>query len=235
MPRGEIMNKPVIKAKNLTKIYNPGQPNEVAALKDATLEIHAGESVIIEGPSGSGKSTLLSLLGVLDRPSQGQVLIDDEAVERLSDFWMSKLRREKIGFIYQRFNLIAGLKAWENVGYPLIPVGVPRKERRERSCALLERLGIGHRVEHSVEEISGGEAQRVSIARALINSPQIIFADEPSSNIDLATMEGVLEIFNELRDEGKTMVLSTNDPFMSDFGKKTITLRDGRLEDIVEK
>ena len=229
------MGEPVITAKNLTKIYNPGQPNEVFALRDASLEILRGESVIIEGPSGSGKSTLLSLLGVLDRPSQGQVLIEDEAVERLSDFWMSKLRREKIGFIYQRFNLIAGLKVWENVGYPLIPVGVPRRERRERACALLERLGIGHRVEHRVEEISGGEAQRVSIARALINGPQIIFADEPSSNIDLATMEGVLEIFNELKEEGKTLVLSTNDPFMSDFGKKTITLRDGRLEDIVEK
>jgi ABC-type lipoprotein export system ATPase subunit len=229
------MGEPVIKAKNLTKIYNPGQPNEVIALQDATLEILAGESVIIEGPSGSGKTTLLSLLGVLDRPSQGQVLIEDEAVERLSDFWMSKLRREKIGFIYQRFNLIAGLKAWENVGYPLIPAGIPRRERRERACELLERLGIGHRVEHRVEEISGGEAQRVSIARALINGPQIIFADEPSSNIDLATMEGVLEIFNELKEEGKTLVLSTNDPFMSDFGKKTIMLRDGRLEDIVEK
>ena len=229
------MGEPVIKAKNLSKIYNPGRPNEVIALQGASLEIQPGESVIIEGPSGSGKSTLLSLLGVLDRPSQGQVLIEDEAVERLSDFWMSKLRREKIGFIYQRFNLIAGLKAWENVGYPLIPVGIPRKERRERACALLERLGIGHRVEHSVEEISGGEAQRVCIARALINSPQIIFADEPSSNIDMATMEGVLEIFNELKEEGKTLVLSTNDPFMSDFGKKTITLRDGRLEDIVEK
>jgi ABC-type lipoprotein export system ATPase subunit len=229
------MGEPVIKAKNLTKIYNPGQPNEVIALQDATLEILAGESVIIEGPSGSGKTTLLSLLGVLDRPSQGQVLIEDEAVERLSDFWMSKLRREKIGFIYQRFNLIAGLKAWENVGYPLIPAGIPRRERRERACELLERLGIGHRVEHRVEEISGGEAQRVSIARALINGPQIIFADEPSSNIDLATMEGVLEIFNELKEEGKTLVLSTNDPFMSDFGKKTITLRDGRIEDIVEK
>ena len=229
------MDEPVITAKNLTKIYNPGQPNEVFALRDASLEILRGESVIIEGPSGSGKSTLLSLLGVLDRPSQGQVLIEDEAVERLSDFWMSKLRREKIGFIYQRFNLIAGLKVWENVGYPLIPVGVPRRERRERACALLERLGIGHRVEHRVEEISGGEAQRVSIARALINGPEIIFADEPSSNIDLATMEGVLEIFNELKEEGKTLVLSTNDPFMGDFGKKTITLRDGRLEDIVEK
>jgi ABC-type lipoprotein export system ATPase subunit len=225
----------VIKAESLTKIYNPGQANEVVALKDASLEILAGESVIIEGPSGSGKSTLLSLLGVLDRPSQGRVMIEDQAVERLSDFWMSKLRREKIGFIYQRFNLIAGLKAWENVGYPLIPMGVARKERRERACALLERLGIGHRVEHSVEEISGGEAQRVSIARALINSPQIIFADEPSSNIDLATMEGVLEIFNELKEEGKTLVLSTNDPFMSGFGKKKITLRDGSLEDIVDK
>ena len=229
------MGKPVIKAKNLTKIYNPGRPNEVIALQGASLEIQPGESVIIEGPSGSGKSTLLSLLGVLDRPSQGQVMIEDEAVERLSDFWMSKLRREKIGFIYQRFNLIAGLKAWENVGYPLIPAGVPRRERRERACALLERLGIGHRVEHSVEEISGGEAQRVSIARALINSPQIIFADEPSSNIDLATMEGVLEIFNELKEEGKTLVLSTNDPFLGDFGKKMITLRDGRIEDIVAK
>ena len=229
------MGEALIRAKNLTKIYNAGQPSEVVALREASLEIQRGESVIIEGPSGSGKSTLLTLLGVLDRPSEGEVLIDGEAVERLSDYWMSKMRREKIGFIYQRFNLIPGLKAWENVGYPLIPVGVARAERRERACALLERLGVGHRVEHRVEEISGGEAQRVGIARALINGPQIIFADEPSSNIDLATMEGVLKIFNELREEGKTLVLSTNDPFMSDFGNKTIKLRDGRLEDIVEK
>ena len=223
------MGKPVIEAKNLTKIYNSGKPNEVFALKEANLEIGQGESIIIEGPSGSGKSTLLSLLGVLDRPTEGQVIIDGEAVERLSDHWMSRLRREKIGFIYQNFNLIPGLKAWENVGYPLIPLGVARKERRERACDLLQRLGIGHRVEHRVDEISGGEAQRVSIARALINGPQIIFADEPSSNIDLATMEGVLRIFMDLKEEGKTLVISTNDPFMTDSGDRIIKLSDGEI------
>ena len=219
----------LIAAKGLTKIYNPDQANEVSALKDANLKIERGESVIIEGPSGSGKSTLLSLLGALDRPTKGQVFIEGEEVARLSDFWMSKLRREKMGFIYQRFNLIPGLKTWENVSYPLIPLGTHRKERQRRACSLLERLGLGHRTEHRVDEISGGEAQRVSIARALINDPQIIFADEPSSNIDLATMEGVLRIFMDLKEEGKTLVISTNDPFMSDSGDKTIKLIDGKI------
>ena len=223
------MENALIATKNLSKTYNPGQPNEVFALKDANLEIKQGESVIIEGPSGSGKSTLLSLLGALDRPTRGQVFIEGEEVARLSDFWMSKLRREKIGFIYQRFNLIPGLKTWENVGYPLIPLGAHWKERRRRACSLLERLGLGHRTEHRVGEISGGEAQRVSIARALINEPQIIFADEPSSNIDLATMEGVLRIFVDLKEEGKTLVISTNDPFMTDFGDKIIKLIDGEI------
>ena len=229
------MGNTLIAAKNLTKAYNPGKPNEVFALKDANLEIERGESVIIEGPSGSGKSTLLSLLGALDRPTRGQVFIEGEEVARLSDFWMSKLRREKIGFIYQRFNLIPGLKSWENVGYPLIPLGSHWNERRRRACSLLERLGLGHRTEHRVGEISGGEAQRVSIARALINGPQIIFADEPSSNIDLATMEGVLRIFMDLKEEGKTLVISTNDPFMTDSGDKIIKLIDGTLDEIIER
>ncbi len=223
------MGDVLIAARGLSKTYNPGRANEVSALKDANLEIERGESVIIEGPSGSGKSTLLSLLGALDRPTKGQVFIEGEEVARLSDFWMSKLRREKIGFIYQRFNLIPGLKTWENVGYPLIPLGTHRKERRRRACSLLERLGLGHRTEHRVDEISGGEAQRVSIARALINEPQIIFADEPSSNIDRSTMEGVLRIFMDLKEEGKTLVISTNDPFMSDSGDRTIKLIDGKI------
>ncbi len=229
------MAEALIVARDLTKIYNPGRPNEVSAIREATLEIDRGESVIIEGPSGSGKSTLLSLLGALDRPTRGRVFIEGEEVERLSDFWMSKLRREKIGFIYQRFNLIPGLKAWENVAYPLIPGGVHWKERRRRACSLLERLGLGHRAEHRVEEISGGETQRTCIARALINGPQIIFADEPSSNIDLETMAGVLEIFNGLKAEGKTMVVSTNDPFLMDFGTKVIRLRDGTVHEILER
>ena len=229
------MVEDLIVARDLTKIYNPGRPNEVSALRGANLEIGQGESVIIEGPSGSGKSTLLSLLGALDRPTRGQVFIEGEEVERLSDFWMSKLRREKIGFIYQRFNLIPGLKAWENVGYPLIALGVNWKERRRKACSLLERLGLGHRTEHRVEEISGGETQRTCIARALINGPQIIFADEPSSNIDSETMDGVLKIFNDLKAEGKTMVVSTNDPFLMDFGSKVIGLRDGLVHEVLER
>jgi putative ABC transport system ATP-binding protein len=223
-----------IAVQNLSKIYNSGRPDQVNAIKDVSLEIERGESVIIEGPSGSGKSTLMSLLGALDRPTEGKISIDGEEVGRLSDFWMSKLRREKIGFIYQRFNLISGLKTWENVGYPLIPLGIHWKERRRRACSLLEQLGLGHRLEHRVEEISGGEAQRVCIARALVNGPEIIFADEPSSNIDQVTMEGVLKIFNDLRVEGKTLVISTNDPFMTDFGSKVIRLGDGKLREIIK-
>jgi putative ABC transport system ATP-binding protein len=228
------MVEAAIAVQNLSKIYNSGRPDQVNAIKDVSLEIERGETVIIEGPSGSGKSTLMSLLGALDRPTEGKISIDGEEVGRLSDFWMSKLRREKIGFIYQRFNLISGLKTWENVGYPLIPLGIHRKERRRRACSLLERLGLGHRLEHRVEEISGGEAQRVCIARALVNGPEIIFADEPSSNIDRVTMEGVLKIFNDLRAEGKTLVISTNDPFMTDFGSKVIKLSDGKLREIIK-
>ncbi len=227
------MAEPLIIAEGLSKVYNPGRANEVSALRDVSLAIESGESVIIEGPSGSGKSTLLSLLGALDRPTRGRVFIDGEEVGRLSDFWMSRLRREKVGFIYQQFNLVAGLRAWENVGYPLIPSGVPWRERRRRACSLLGSLGLGHRAEHRAEELSGGEAQRACIARALINGPQIIFADEPSSNIDLETMEGVVEIFRRLREEGRTLLVSTNDPFLMDFGSKTVRLRNGSVHEIV--
>jgi len=225
----------IIKTEKVSKIYNPGKPNEVRAMIDMSMEIPRGSSVVINGPSGSGKTTLLSLIGTLDRPTRGKVFIEGDDVSRLSDFRLSRLRREKMGFVYQLFNLIPRLEVWENVGYPLIPLGIGRKERRRKALELLEKLGVGHRADHVVGEISVGEQQRVCIARALINDPEVLIADEPSSSIDTQTAREVLDIFRKLIKEGKTLIVATHDPLMSTIGEKVVRIRDGRVMKIEER
>lgn len=224
--------EPIIKTESLSKWYNSGRTNEVRAVEGVSLEILENQSVVLYGPSGSGKTTLLSLMGTIDRPTAGKIFLQGRDVTQFSDLELSRIRREMIGFVFQSFNLFSGLSAWENVSYPLVPMGVNASERFERAKTLLERLGLGDRLHHSPEELSGGEQQRVAIARALINNPQILIADEPTSNIDADSIERLLEILAELKKEGKTIIVSSHDPIFKSHGDVLFSLDRGRLEGI---
>lgn len=222
----------IIETENLSKWYNVGRTDEVRAVENISLEILQNQGVVLYGPSGSGKTTLLSLMGTIDRPTAGKIFLQGRDVTQFSDLELSRIRREMIGFVFQSFNLFSGFSAWENVSYPLVPMGVNTSERFERAKTLLERLGLGDRLHHSPEELSGGEQQRVAIARALINNPQILIADEPTSNIDADSIERLLEILAELKTEGKTIIVSSHDPIFKSHGDVLFSLDRGRLEGI---
>jgi putative ABC transport system ATP-binding protein len=223
---------PILKTEDVSKWYNIGRSDEVRAVDKISLEIMQNQSVILYGPSGSGKTTLLGLMGTIDRPTGGRILLNSKNITRFSDLELSRIRRETIGFVFQSFNLFSGISAWENVSHPLIPIGVSAKRRFERATTLLERLGLQDRVYHSPEELSGGEQQRVAIARALINNPQILIADEPTSNIDADAVEMLLEILAELKKEGKTIIISSHDPVFRKHGDVHFNLDRGRLGEI---
>jgi putative ABC transport system ATP-binding protein len=216
----------------VSKWYNPGKTDEVRAVEDISIEIQKNQSVVLYGPSGSGKTTLLSLIGTIDRPTGGKVFLHGRNITQFSDLELSRVRRETIGIVFQSFNLFSGLSAWENVSYPLVPIGIGTKERFEQAKTLLERLGLGDRLYHSPEELSGGQQQRVAIARALINKPQILIADEPTSNIDADSIERLLEILAELQEEGKTIIISSHDSVFRSHGDLLFSLYRGRLEKI---
>ncbi len=219
----------MIQCEGIWKVYNPGKPYEVIALQDITISIMNGSITVFQGPSGSGKTTLLSILGAIERPTMGKVFIDKEEITSLSEAALAYIRR-KIGFVFQQFNLIEGLRAWENVAIPLIPLGICKKKRRERAYQLLEKMGLKERADHRIIQMSGGEQQRVAIARALINDPHIILFDEPTSNIDAETMEVVFDILRELRSKGKTIIISTHDETLTSLADKVYVLKKGRLE-----
>lgn len=221
--------EPILKTEDVSKWYNIGRRDEVRAVDKISLEIMKNQSVVLYGPSGSGKTTLLGLMGTIDRPTGGRILLNGKNVTLFSDLELSRIRRKTIGFVFQSFNLFSGISAWENVSYPLIPIGVGAKRRFERATALLERLGLQDRVSHSPEELSGGEQQRIAIARALINNPQILIADEPTSNIDADAVEMLLEILAELKKEGKTIIISSHDPIFRKYGDVHFNLDRGRL------
>lgn len=221
--------EPILRTEDVSKWYNIGRSDEVRAVDKISLEIMQNQSVVLYGPSGSGKTTLLGLMGTIDRPTGGRILLHGKNVTLFSDLELSRIRRETIGFVFQSFNLFSGISAWENVSHPLIPIGVGAKQRFERATALLERLGLQDRIYHSPEELSGGEQQRVAIARALINNPQILIADEPSSNIDADAVEMLLEILAELKKEGKTIIISSHDPIFRKHGDVHFNLDRGRL------
>lgn len=221
--------EPILRTEDVSKWYNIGRSDEVRAVDKISLEIMQNQSVVLYGPSGSGKTTLLGLMGTIDRPTGGRILLHGKNVTLFSDLELSRIRRETIGFVFQSFNLFSGISAWENVSHPLIPIGVGAKQRFERATALLERLGLQDRIYHSPEELSGGEQQRVAIARALINNPQILIADEPSSNIDADAVEMLLEILAELKKEGKTIIISSHDSIFRKHGDVHFNLDRGRL------
>jgi len=223
---------PILKTEEVSKWYNIGKSDEVRAVEKISLEIMESQTAVLYGPSGSGKTTLLGLIGTIDRPTGGRILLHGKDVTLFSDLELSRIRRETIGIVFQSFNLFSGISAWENVSYPLIPMGVGAKQRFERASVLLERLGLDDRVYHSPEELSGGQQQRVAIARALINNPQTLIADEPTSNIDADAVKMLLEILSELKKEGKTIIISSHDPVFRSHGDVHFNLDRGRIEGI---
>ena len=209
------------------KVY-PGTP-PVAALSDVDLAVESGELAAVVGPSGSGKSTLLNLMGALDRPTSGSVKVDGIDLAELSDGELSGLRSHRIGFVFQDFFLIEGLDATANVAEALIYRGIPRRRRLSAAAETLERVGLGHRLTHRPDQLSGGERQRVAIARALVGEPGIVFADEPTGNLDSATSEEIADLLIELNAAGATIVVITHERDLATRFPRVITLRDGRL------
>jgi ABC-type lipoprotein export system ATPase subunit len=219
----------LVELKRIGKSYPRGSV-EVAALREVSLTIAAGESVAVMGPSGSGKSTLLGILGCLDRPTRGAYLLEGREVSTLPDAELSALRNRRIGFVFQSFHLIPQLTVAENVETPLLYGGVPEKEWPDRVRACLEKVGIDHRSSHRPSELSGGEAQRAAIARALVSEPQVLLADEPTGNLDTATGEEVADVLWDLHREGRTVVVVTHNESLARRAQRVVRLRDGRIE-----
>ena len=220
---------PVIRTRGLSKIYSAGTEAEVAALRGVDLSIARGEFVAIMGPSGSGKSTLMNLIGCLDTPSAGQYFCDGVDVSTLDKEALAKLRRDKIGFVFQGFHLLTRMDATDNVAMPLGYARVPHAERKARAREALAAVGLAERAGHRPNELSGGQQQRVAIARALVNNPPILLADEPTGALDSKTGEEILALFKRLRDEGHTVILITHDAHVAAHADRTYVMRDGEL------
>ncbi|HJH25262.1 MAG TPA: ABC transporter ATP-binding protein [Methanophagales archaeon] len=220
----------MIRTENLTKVYRMGDA-EVYALHDVNLDIQEGEFIAIIGPSGSGKSTLLNMIGCLDTPTSGAVFIDGIDTGKLSENGLAEIRREKIGFIFQQFNLVHTLNALENVALPMFFAGVKRETRLKRAEELLANVGLGDRIHHKPSEMSGGQQQRVAIARALSNDPEVVIGDEPTGNVDTETGNTILDILEDLNKEGRTVVVVTHDAEIAARAGRTKRMRDGRVLD----
>lgn len=225
----------VIELQDIVKTYNPGVA-EVRALRGVSLKIFAGEFVTIRGSSGSGKSTLMNILGCLDRPTDGRYLLDGEDVQSMSKAALANLRNRKLGFVFQGFNLLKRMSALENVEMPLVYAGASDEARTAKALSMLELVGLKERCHHLPNQMSGGQQQRVAIARALVNEPQILFADEPTGNLDSTTGQEILAEFERLnRELGQTIVLVTHDPAVAERAPRQITVRDGLIAADLQK
>jgi putative ABC transport system ATP-binding protein len=219
----------VIRMKQIQKVYGAG-PARVEALKDIDLEINENEFVGLIGPSGSGKSTLMNIMGCLDAPSGGEYYFQGESVEKLHLNRLAEIRNEQIGFIFQNFNLLPYATALENVELPMILLGVRTRARRARAKELLDQVGLGKRIHHKPNELSGGEMQRVAIARSLANNPSLILADEPTGNLDTKSGDEILAIFEKLWEQGHTLVVITHNVGISERARRVIHMIDGKIE-----
>jgi putative ABC transport system ATP-binding protein len=221
-----VNGTPVLECRGVSKTY----PGPVPALREVDLRIEPGELVAIVGPSGSGKSTLLHLMGTLDRPSEGSVLIDGVDVARLSDRQLSGVRAHRIGFVFQQFFLLEATSALDNVAEGLLYCGLSPRERRKRAATALRQVGLGRRLHHPPSKLSGGERQRVAIARALVAGPSLVLADEPTGNLDTATGAELLELLRALNQSGTTIVIITHDHEVAEAARRRVVMRDGRIE-----
>ncbi|MDX1566778.1 MAG: ABC transporter ATP-binding protein [Longimicrobiales bacterium] len=219
----------VIVARGIVREYKMGS-EIVRALRGVDLDVARNEYIAVMGPSGSGKSTLMNIIGCLDTPTEGRYRLNGEAVEGMGEDELARVRNEEIGFVFQTFNLLPRASALHNVEVPLIYAGVGREERRERAAQVLERVGLGDRMDHRPNELSGGQRQRVAVARALVNDPSIILADEPTGNLDSGTSAEIMALFEELHQSGQTIIMVTHEHDIAGMARRIITLRDGRIE-----
>jgi putative ABC transport system ATP-binding protein len=227
-PPLETRRERVIELDRVTKVYRTGSIS-VAALRGVNLTVEEGEYVAIIGPSGSGKSTLMHILGCLDIPTSGDYHLAGEDVSHMSETALAEVRNRRIGFVFQQFNLLASMAAWQNVELPLIYAGVSRAERKERSMDALARVGLAGRVHHRPGELSGGQQQRVAVARALVTEPDLILADEPTGNLDSVSAADVLRLMSELHESGSTLLLITHDVEVASAANRVVGIRDGLL------
>lgn len=225
----------MIEVKGISKVYKMGK-EQFVALNDVSLNVEKGEYVAVIGPSGSGKSTLMHIIGGLDTPTVGSVCIEGEDISKLNDKKLSNYRNEKIGFVFQAFNLENSQTALENVMMPLIFAGVKKSERKKRALEALDMVGLKDFYNHKPNEMSGGQRQRVSIARALVNKPEILFADEPTGNLDSKSSESIMELFKEINDKGFTIIMVTHNPEEANKAKRVVKIMDGKItSDIVKQ
>ena len=225
----EAWTGPIIHAEDLWRTYQMGA-EEIQALRGVTFEIQKGEYVAVMGPSGSGKSTLMNLIGCLDTPSKGRYVLRGKVVSEMNDDELAAVRNREIGFVFQTFNLLPRATALHNVELPLVYAGIPKEKRIEQAKHALAMVDLADRMTHKPNELSGGQRQRVAVARALVMNPSILLADEPTGNLDSATGEEIMRLFERLHEEGNTIILVTHEKDIADHARRTISIRDGRIE-----
>ncbi len=219
----------IISLKNIRKTYDLGKV-KIEVLKGLNAAIHKNEYVAIMGPSGSGKSTLMNILGCLDKPNVGNYVLNGTDVSKMNDDELAEVRNKEIGFVFQTFNLLARLSGVENVALPLIYAGMNKATRTQKAETILQAVGLGHRMKHKPNELSGGERQRVAVARALVNDPSIILADEPTGNLDTKTSYEIMELFEEIHKKGNTVIIVTHEEDIARYAHRIIRIRDGVIE-----
>lgn len=220
---------PIIQTKDIAKVYRMGD-EDIHALKSVSIEVNRGEYVAFMGPSGSGKSTLMNIIGCLDTPSSGTYRLNDQDVSDMTENELATVRNKEIGFVFQTFNLLPRSSSLDNVALPLIYAGISKSERNERALQVLESVGLGTRAYHKPNELSGGQRQRVAIARALVNNPSIILADEPTGNLDTKTSYDVMDLFQDLHDQGNTIIMVTHEDDIAHYAHRIVRLKDGLIE-----